>query len=284
MAHEARAAGKAPACVGDRVQRRHRDDRGERVPELAASLRRACPPVRPRGRFTSSDRRLRRPRAGTMSRRRHARFDELLQGNERVWSPITTAPTMVLPRARRTWASPRCASTIALLAQLRPDLAVAPGEPSRSASSPLPTVPMIVVCRPASRVTLSGGSCRTRGRLRGHVEAGDTSLGQRRAPQHLQHAVPRAGVGDLGDVAGREDVGVAGRRYSSTRTPRSHGSPAARASSIRGRTPTAAATRSQGITSPSPVSTAATRPALPTMAASSVNVWISTPSRSSAAR
>ena len=206
-------------------------------------------------------------------------------GNESVWSPMTTAPAMVCsPSASRTWASPRCASTIAR-SHSSDQIWLSPRErPSRSASSPLPTVPMIVVCRPASRVTLSGASwtyawtgsrrAMLRPATRPLATAEFQSTSSWRCP------VRASAVSAMSPAA--KMSGSPARRYSSTRMPRSQGSPAARASSMRGRTPTATATRSQGITSPSPVSTAATRPPRPRMAARSVNVWISTPSRRSA--
>ena len=118
------------------------------------------------------------------------------------------------PSASRTWASPRCASTIAR-SHSSDQIWLSPREsPSRSASAPLPTLPMIVVCRPASRVTLIGASCTYRwtgsAPSAAMLSPATRPLQQRGVPEHLQLAVPGDGVGRLGDVAGGVDVGVAG--------------------------------------------------------------------------
>ena len=98
-----------------------------------------------------------------------------------------------------------------LVAQLRPDLAVAAREALEVGVGAVAHGADDRRVQPGQPGDVDRRVLDVRaGGLGGHVEPRDPALEQRGVPQHLQLAVPGAGVGGLGDVAGGVDVGVAG--------------------------------------------------------------------------
>ena len=118
----------------------------------------------------------------------------------------------------------------------------------------------------------------------GHVLAGRRALAARHVPKGVQQRSAGVWVIDLRRVTGGVNVRHAGQEILVNQDPALNPQASRAGQFHRGVTPIASATRSHGMRRPSVVTMPATCPRLPTISATSVRLWICTPSAASRAK